>query len=355
MGMPKVIVSFKSVGVSAIARGSRGIVALILKDAAASGFISMDSPTDVPAGLSNASKLQIALAWLGYTKPPMSVVAYILPDDATDYTEALAYLESVKFDYISFPADATSELKTAASTWIKHCRANLDKLVAAVLPNFVGDHEGIINFATDDIVVGAETYSAAEYCARIAGLLAGTPMTISATYAPLPEVSDVPHLTRAAMDAAVDAGKAILMYDGDKVKLVRAVNSLTTVSAEKGADFQKVKILAILDMIATDIHKTANDVFVGKYANSYDNKCLLVAAIQGYYAQLELDGLLDKGKNSIDIDVEAQRAYLKGIGVKVETMSDLQIKQANTNDKVFLVSSITPLDAIEEITLAIAV
>ena len=57
-------------------------------------------------------------------------------------------------------------------------------------------------------------------------------MTISCTYAPLPEVSDVGRLTREAMDAAVDAGKFILFHDGEKVKVARGVNSLQTTTQD---------------------------------------------------------------------------------------------------------------------------
>lgn len=46
----------------------------------------------------------------------------------------------------------------------------------------------IINFTTDNIKTSLGDYTTAEYTSRIVGLLAGTPMKISATFAPLKEV-----------------------------------------------------------------------------------------------------------------------------------------------------------------------
>ena len=178
-------------------------------------------------------------------------------------------------------------------------------------------------------------------------------MTISATFAPLPEVVDVHRLTKEEADAANDAGQFILIHDGEKVKTGRAVNSFVTTTQDKGSQFSKIKIVECLDMINQDIRRTAEDSYIGKYANSYDNKLLLVSAIQGYFDQLEMDGLLEKGTSSVDIDTEQQRIYLKSKGVDVTDMTDQQIRMAGTDDQVFLISHIQPLDAIEDITLRV--
>ena len=75
---------------------------------------------------------------------------------------------------------------------VKTMRDSKRMKVKAVLPNIAADHEGIINFTTGDIVVGDKTYTAGQYCSRIAGILAGTPLNVSSTYFVLSEVDDVP-------------------------------------------------------------------------------------------------------------------------------------------------------------------
>ncbi|MEG1149234.1 MAG: phage tail sheath C-terminal domain-containing protein, partial [Niameybacter sp.] len=90
--------------------------------------------------------------------------------------------------------------------------------------------------------------------------------------------------------------------------------------------------------------------------NSYDNKCVRITAIQAYLDQLMLEGILDIDfKHVVEIDVEQQRNYLKSIGIAVDTMKDLDIKKANTRDKVFLKSQIKILDAIEDIVLNVSI
>ena len=108
-------------------------------------------------------------------------------------------------------------------------------------------------------------------------------------------------------------------------------------------------------MIRFDIRRTAEDSYIGKYANSYDNKCLLISAVKGYLEQLELDGILESGTSDVGIDLAAQKTYLKSKGVDVSEMTEQAIKEAGTDDKVFLYATIQILDAIEDITLNVTI
>ncbi|MDO5565475.1 MAG: phage tail sheath C-terminal domain-containing protein, partial [Planctomycetia bacterium] len=84
--------------------------------------------------------------------------------------------------------------------------------------------------------------------------------------------------------------------------------------------------------------------------------CLLITAIQAYLDQLVLDGILDSGyDNKVYIDTDSQIVYLKSIGVDIDSLSEQELKEYNTKDKVFLASNIKILDAIEDITLDIAI
>jgi Phage tail sheath protein. len=203
-------------------------------------------------------------------------------------------------------------------------------------------------------MVGVTKFNAAQYCSRIAGLIAGTPATISCTFAPLPEVSDVARLSKSAMDEAIDAGKFILFHDGKKVKVGRGINSLTTTGSKSPA-FKKIKVVEAIDMIQHDIKLTAQDNYIGKYSNSYNNKCLLISAIRGYFKGLENSGLLEADANTAEIDLDAQEAYLISKGINTSEMTENEIKVANTDDKVFLKATITILDAIEDISLSIII
>lgn len=355
MGLPNIIINFKTVGTTAIKRGNRGILAIILKDSNISGVKVLNGVTDIPVNLTAENKEYVKRAFMGGISVPKEIIMYGLGEASTEYTEALNYFATCKFDYLVCPPDVTAELATTVFTWVKTQRDSFDKKIKAVLPNMVADHEGVINFNTTNIKSGSNTYTSAQYCSRIAGILAGTPLTMASTFTVLNEVEDVPRLSKTETDDAINSGKLILYHDGEKVKIARGVNSLITTTLDKGDAFKKIKIVDIIDMIHDDIKTTANDNYIGKVANNYDNKCLLIAAIQGYYSQLETDGLLDRGLSTIEIDIVAQTNYLISKGVAVSEMSEYEIKSANTDDKVFLTSSVKPLDAIEEITLNVII
>lgn len=355
MGLPNINVEFKSQGISAIRRSEKGVVAIILRDAAEAvrGAHILTNITQIPAALGEVNKGYIAQAFIGYVNPPRKVIVCVLGVEAANLSSALNYMALQSFDYLVGPPDCSTADATEIAAWIASQRAN-DFTPKAVLPDKAADSEAIINFTTDGIQIGEDEYATAGYCSRIAGLIAGTPMTISCTYAPLPEVTDVTRLTKAEMDAAIDAGKFIIFHDGGKVKVGRGINSLQTTTQDKGDIFKKIKIVETMDMIKNDIRMTAQDSYIGKYANDYDSKCLLISAISGYFTQLELSGILQVG-SKVGINMATQEAYLQSKGIDTTKMTEQEIKETNTEDKVFLTASIKILDAIEDIDLQIAI
>lgn len=354
MKLPNINIAFTTQAASAIARSEKGVVALIVRDTKENGGHILTKTTQIPVGLGAENQAYITRAFFGYVNPPKKVIVYVLPKDAENLTEALTYFETQTFDYLAGPLDITAAECTAVVSWIKSQR--LDGFIPkAVLPNTAADSEAIINFTTSGITDGTNTYTAAEYCSRIAGLIAGTPMTISCTFATLPEVTNIDRLTKENIDEAIDKGQFVLFYDGEKVKVGRGINSLQTTTDTKGEAFKKIKIVEAVDMIKTDIKKTARDNYIGKYANSYDNKCLLITAVKGYFAGLENDGILERDTSTVGIDIDAQEIYLESIGKDTAAMSEDEIKVAATADKVFLKANISILDAIEDINMGITI
>lgn len=108
----------------------------------------------------------------------------------------------------------------------------------AVLPDTAADDEGVVNFTASGIQAGGETYTAAQYAGRIAGILAGTPADCSATYAALSEVTGA---------AAVENPDA-----------------------------------------------TVEDEYLGRCANSCGNKCILLTAFRDFPDSLDAQSVLAK-------------------------------------------------------------
>lgn len=350
---PRVTVSFTELRISAITRGDKGTVAVIVRDAAALDPFVLTQASQTPTTLGKENQDYIKRTFLGYVTPPKKVIVYVMGTDGT-IGDALDYMAAQVFDYIVGPADCTKEEAAEVASWVKSQRLNNGAKYKAVLPDHKADNYAIVNFTGDGMTDGATVWATAAYCSRIAGLLAGTPMKISATYAPLPELSDCARLTKEGSDEAVGAGELALRWDGRKVKLDRAVTSLVTTSQGMLDSFKKIKIVEIMDLIRTDITATAEDEYVGKYANSYDNKMLLVAAIRGYFMGLEQSGLVQPGY-TVDIDVDAQEQYLVSKGVNVEDMTEQQLREADTGSHVFLKATCKILDAIEDIDINVEI
>lgn len=375
---PSITVAFIEKAASAITRGDRGIVMLVLRDASITTTPdkrTIRDVSEVPTTYSAANQKYIKDALKGYTTSPLKVLVYTMPvkasggtaeDEAEKYTAMFAYLETAKFQWLAIPTVDTDEKTSDVVSWVKSQRNNNANMVKAVLPDAnSADTEGIINWAVSLYTVSDSTRTEVtpeEACPRIAGLLAGTGSTISATYAPLKDFDDVERLTKDERNTAIAAGKLIAFWDGEKVKLDRAITSLTTTTDTKGDSFKKIKLVEDMDMIKTDIQKTIEDEYIGKYANSYDNKCLLITAINGYFMQLANDGIIEAG--TCEIDIDDQRAYLISKGKKVvidgeeidpNDLTDDQVKVANTDSHVFLKSNVTLLDAIEDVSIKIYV
>lgn len=383
LGMPSVNIAFQEAGSEAVVRSQRGIAVLILEEDAATitklsaprtiGDEKLEALTnpftvyttdDIPPELSEDNKDYIVKTLKGYVTTPYRVRVMLQAkggegdNTAGKFDESLKKIMPERWDYLAIPTIEEAQ-KEKIATWIKTNRENKYKKVKVVLPQHAADYEGVINFSNEFIETSQKRYTGAEYTARIAGLICGTPMTISATYAPLPEVIDCDKHDLDENDEKVNNGEFFIWFDGDKYKMSRAMNSLVTTTQGKLEAYQTIKSVDIADMMYDDIKKTAEDSYIGKYTNDYDNKCLLITAITGYFKELEDGRLLLRGGSTVDIDVEAVKTWLLKNGKKTKdelaNMSDLEIKKADTKKHVFLKATVTILDAMEDIDLNVTI
>lgn len=374
--MPVLSILFKEKAATLIARGERGIVALIThgtKDP-----YTVRSVSDIPEDETDENKGFLEDILKGYQNAPNKIQVYEIAGKTSgetttyDYTDALKWAQTAKFQWLVAPYCEDDKTTESLATWVKGERTN-DHMVKAVLPGSTKpDYEGIVWWntilykdSTTDGVTTRTEYKPAYTAPRIAGLIAGTSMTIAATYAPLNEFSDCERRTKDDMNDLIGQGQLIAFWDGEKVKLSRAVTSLITTTQDKGESFQKIKLVEDMDMIKDDLTTTIQDSYIGKYANSYDNKVLLMQAIKSYYDGLRIDGIIQSG--SVSINIDKQRIYLEGLGKDVvvnnltgETKkptecSDDEIKMANTGSHVFLKCKVQLLDVMEDIDIIINV
>lgn len=368
-GLPQVLINFKTQGTTAIKRSARGIVAMILHDGSNNSIqqYKIADTTDIPDETLSAKSVELVKLCLKGT--PLRILLYVIPATDTaveadghlvDQNDVLEMIQSVKWNYICIPTSTGTEQADLAS-WIKTQRNNNRKTFKAVCAKQAADHEGIINFCTDNIVAenGTDengdalytTYNAIEYSARIAGILAGLALDRSATYFSLTEVQSVE--TYSDIDERIDKGQLLLFdeLDGNGVKIARACNSLATFTTDKGEDFRYIKIIEAVDMITDDIRDTFKKYYVGKVINDYNHKMLFITAILVYFDEIKGNVLDRDGKNTVDIDENAQLNYAKLKGENTEDMSVMEIRKYNTGTKVLLTGNVKPVNAMEDLTI----
>lgn len=363
MGLPDIVIEFSRKAVAAIQNGTLGVVGIILKDDKNKGAMVLRGIDDIPEGDSAFSEKNTAYIQRAFIGAPTKVIIYTLPTGAKSYTEAFKYFATQRVHYIVGAPDITPEEASLFATWIKGLRKGTIRRPVAVLPNTTADDRSVVNFsvvnysAEDQIMEGDKAYTEAEYCSRIAGLLAGIDLRISATFKPLSELTQIPSADDEEVNAAIDEGKLVLYSDGERIVVGRGVNALVTTTEVNTEDLKKIKISAIQDLIEGDIYSTINSSYIGNYSNSYDNKCLLITAIRGYLRGLEATdggrGYLRAGSSNIEINVAKQKLYLESIGIDTSDMSEQEIKEANTGSHVFLRGTISILDAIEDVDIFI--
>ena len=301
----------------------------------------------------------------------------IIPAEVVQ-SDALKKVANVKFNYVCHPTgNAVDQLNLA--TWVASQRANKNKTYKAVVANCNVDNYGVVNFTTGkikvtnpaytaalEIVDGDEsaiegidkynTYTAAKYTGRIAGILAGLPLDRSATYYALSEVVDVEEYDD--IDEQINAGELCLFEekDGNGVKIARGVNSLHNFSTNTGEDFRFIKIVETIDLIKEDIMNAFRNDYVGKVPNSYDNKMLFVSAINSYLMQLG-GNVLDMSatdSNFVEIDYAKQYNYAKSRGADMDKMTRQDVLRYNTGTNVYLTGRITPSNSMEDLTIEFA-
>ena len=392
-GLPKVQIDFKTKSTTAIARSARGIVVMILKNEETDTMKSykIADITDIPeTGITDKNVDLIKKCLLG---TPLRILVYTIPLDTIEeatfnQNTVLKEITNIKWNYICAPTATNQEQEDLAS-WIKTQRNNKKKTFKAVLAHQEADDKGIINFCTENIQVANPnytetdseeiayvddaytdvsviadgqskseepefiTYTAIEYTARIAGILAGLSLDRSATYYQLTEVESVE--TYEDIDSLIDKGQLLLIDEGegDGVKIARACNSLTTFTTDVGQDFRFIKIVECIDMITDDIRDTFKSDYAGKVINDYNHKMLFISAIMVYFSGLK-GNVLDNSptaQNTVDIDEEQQKNYAIKKGENVENMTVQQIREYNTGTNVYLTGRITPVNAMEDLTI----
>ena len=347
MPAPNIAVEFKKQADTSVRRGSNGVVALMFLKSQTSTqlFYTIKQESEIPAELSEGQKDFAKLCF-------MSDISQVLITITDDLETGFNILENKDFNYLSVFSDILDAEKIIAFVKAKRTEG---KKIKAVLPNVSADYEGIINFTTTDIETDHKTYQTADYCSRIASLIATVPLTRSVTYYNVSDIIKVPHISKIERDTKVDNGEFIIFNDSRQNKVLSGVNSLKTITDDITDDYKDIKFIDTIDLIKSDLTALIEDNYIGQIMNTYDNKILLVSNVNTYLNTIYIKNLIDDGY-SCSIDFDEQRKYIEDI-LKVDTsaMDDNEILEYNTKKSVFLIIKLRVTGAIENVNIRIYV
>lgn len=352
--LPNIEVTFKQLAGSLIERSERGIAVLIVKD-----------DTDKTIGVKEYSsilsvekdKAKYADENFQYIKDIFSfslnkVVVVRVDKTGGKIADALALIEkNVKTGWITIAGGVAEDWTTLAS-WIKSKEQEEKTYKAVVYKTAVTDCKHLVNFSNDSVTF-ADTrgkVSGEKYCPSLIGILASCNVKRGTTYFKCTNLTKVEEV--ADNQAAVGAGKFVLINDIDSVQIALGVNSMTTTDGKTATeDMKYIDVVEAMDLIQDDISSVFKNEYLGSYKNNYDNQILLISSINTYFKQLADQDVLDSSyENRVDVDVETQRLAWIGTGKsEAETWTEQQVKNNAYKRTVYLYGDIKILGAMENL------
>ena len=110
--------------------------------------------------------------------------------------------------------------------------------------------------------------------------------------------------TQAALEAAIKAGKFMLHSVNGTVRVLEDINTLVTLTAEKGEIFQSNQTVRVCDQIANDVAVLFNTRYVGIVPNDASGRATLWNDIVKLIQQLEtLRAVEDFDPDTVSVDI----------------------------------------------------
>jgi len=233
-----------------------------------------------------------------------------------------------------YPYDGTvyDTNKTTIATWIKAMRSEEGVKIQCVLANHVADSEAIINVTQGVKLTDGTTLTEAQATAWVGGATAGANINQSNTGKKYVGAIDVvPRMTKTEMEAAITAGEFIFKVDtAQNVTAVYDINSLTTVTVDKGKQLTKNRVIRTIDGINNDIVEIFESNYVGKVNNNADGRSLLRATLIEYFNELQ--------------SMSAIQNF---------TAEDVTVSAGTDSDAVVIACYIQPVDSVEKMYITV--
>lgn len=180
-------------------------------------------------------------------------------------------------------------------------RDELGQKFQAVVFNTAADYEGVVNVKNEVVDVGASKASLVYW---VTGIVAGTAVNQSSLNSIYDgEFNINVEFTQTELEQAIKAGEFTLHQVGSDVRVLSDVNSLVTLTAEKGAVFQDNQSVRIIDQIANDIATLFSTKYLGQIPNDQSGRVSLQSDIISHHLELQ-DARAIENFSEEDVTVE---------------------------------------------------
>jgi len=333
--LPGAYINFLTNAPLSITLGDRGTVVLLQEmsvGTAGSMYTITATESNYPALATAADKFLVNEVLKG----AKTVIVYNLGTAhiASIVTAALIALKTVNFNVLGYPYSGTTydANKLTIATWIKAMRDDEGVKAVAVLASYVGDYEGVISVGQGVKLTDNTILTAAQTVAWVAGQTAGASISKSNTGQKYVGAIDVvPRMTKTEMETAITAGKFIFKVDSvQNVTAVYDINSLTTITVDKGKQFTKNRVIRTIDGINNDVTEIFESNYVGKTNNTVDGRSLLRATLIEYFNELQ-----------------------RLSAIQNFAAEDVTVAAGTNSDAVVITCNIQPVDSIEKIYITV--
>lgn len=138
--------------------------------------------------------------------------------------------------------------------------------------------------------------------------------------------------TQNQLSDGIRAGKFMLHKAGDEVRVLTDINTLVTVTEEKGEDFRSNQTIRVLDQIGNDVASIFNTRYLGVMPNDASGRISLWDSIVSYYKEL-----------------------VKLRAIEEISPKDITVVAGETKRSVVVNGPITPINCMEQMYMTVIV
>ena len=325
---PLIKVYFETLARTAIQRGERGILVVLITDTTSTEkWTTLKSVSDISSSKWTSNNQELLATAFEVFSPQRVMVRRKGSDDLQSVF--LKEIETMKITHLACPElESMDDQKVV--TWAK---GNTNKRNVVYVSAFStnADDCRVVQLGNKTIKHKfISSYDNKKFTLMVAGAIAGCPLNRSLDNIIFPTITEVDNI-------APKNGIFTMYNDDDDVRVVMSINSKTSFDSTWKEGTRFIKIFEGMNIVKFDIEDTFKKYWLGLYINDYDNKLAFCNTINKvYFKELAPNVLSPDFDNRIDIDVEANKRFIVTDGKDPDTMTETEIRTYPTGHEVFL-------------------